>query len=98
MASDETKTFENFFILMGCTKFLRLDRDSLAFSETLSLTIAPFSCLLGVIKSFLGSVAVHLSEQHFLDATLNISIERKSGAPRFEPGAGGCEAQTLPLC
>ena len=29
------------------------------------------------------------SKQHFLDATLNISIIRKLGAPRFEPGAAG---------
>ena len=46
----------------------------------------------------LGSVAVHFSEQHFLDAALDISIVRKSGAPRFEHGAAGREAQTLPLC
>ena len=36
-----------------------------------------------------GSIAVHSSKQHFfsLDATLVISIVRKSGAPRFEPRA-----------
>ena len=38
---------------------------------------------------FLGSVAVHFSKQHFLDAALGISIVRKSGAPRFKPGAAG---------
>ena len=38
---------------------------------------------------FLGSVAVHLPKRHFLDATLDISIERKSGVPRFKPGAAG---------
>ena len=44
-----------------------------------------------VAEIFFGGsvVAVHLSKQHFLDATLDNSIERKSGAPRFEPGAAG---------
>ena len=40
-------------------------------------------------RTFFGYVAVHLSKRHFLNATLDISIERKSGAPRFEPGAAG---------
>ena len=34
-------------------------------------------------------VAVHFSKQHFLDAALEISIVRKSEAPRFKPGAAG---------
>ena len=34
----------------------------------------------------------------FLNAALDISIVRKSGAPRFEPEADGWEAKTLPLC
>ena len=38
---------------------------------------------------FLGSVAVHLSKQHFIDGALDISIVRKAGAPMFEPGAAG---------
>ena len=49
-------------------------------------------------KFFLGSFAVHLSKRHFLYPTLDISIERKSGAPRFKPRAAGWEARTLPLC
>ena len=34
----------------------------------------------------------------FLDAALDISIVRKLGAPRFEPGAAGWEVRTQPLC
>ena len=41
---------------------------------------------------FLGggcSIFVHYSKQHFLGATLDISMVRKSGAPRFKPEAAG---------
>ena len=41
------------------------------------------------LKVFWFFVAVHFSKQHFLDAALNISIVRKSEAPRFKPGAAG---------
>ena len=41
------------------------------------------------IQSFLGSIAVHISKQHFLGAKLNTSIVRKSGGSRFETGAAG---------
>ena len=34
----------------------------------------------------------------FLDATLIISFVRKSGAPRFKPGAAGWEVRMLPVC
>ena len=48
-------------------------------------------------KCFLGSVAVHFSEQHFLDTSVNNSIVIKLGEPRFEPGTAGWEVQTVPL-
>ena len=59
-------------------------------SKVCSLVFEIRKCLVTkILKGFFGSVAVHLSKQHFLDATLDISIERKLGAPRFEPRAAG---------
>ena len=62
-------------------------------------TLSPF--FLAITKRvviFFVSVAVHFSKQHFLYAALNNSILWKLGAPKFEPGAAGWEAQTLLLC
>ena len=42
-----------------------------------------------ILPSFFCSVADHLLKRHFLDPMLDISIERKSGVPRFELGAAG---------
>ena len=61
-------------------------------SYTLFIFLGSFSFSKRIVKfesGFLGSVAVHLSEQHVLNATLDFSIVRKSGAPSFKPGAAG---------
>ena len=52
-----------------------------------------------VAEIFLGGsvVAVHLSKQHFLDATLDNSIERKSGHRDSNPGLLG-EKRECYLC
>ena len=46
---------------------------------------------------FLGSVAVHMSKQHFSRCYARY-FNWKLGAPRFKPGAAGWEARTLSLC
>ena len=46
-------------------------------------------------KVVMGFECLLLSKLHF-DAIFNISIVRKSGVPRFEPGAAGSVALVLP--
>ena len=43
----------------------------------------------------MGLIAVHFSKQH---SWLKISIIRKLGAPRLEPGPDGREVESQPLC
>ena len=81
------------YSFQGFTDALKAHEVAVAMKFVLLATLARVDCTSTfgsrIKRVFLGSVAVHLSKRHFLDRTLNISIERKLGAPRFEPGAAG---------